>query len=44
MADTLVRVPLPQLNEERREELVKIAGKYTELSACCDTYILSMDP
>ncbi len=31
MADgTLVRVPLPQLNEERREELVKIAGKYTE--------------
>ncbi|MEC8518921.1 MAG: ribosome recycling factor [Pseudomonadota bacterium] len=26
----MVRVPLPELNEERREELVKIAGKYTE--------------
>lgn len=31
MADgQLVRVPLPELNEERREELVKIAGKYAE--------------
>ena len=31
MADgQMVRVPLPELNEERREELVKIAGKYTE--------------
>ena len=26
----MVRVPLPELNEERREELVKIAGKYSE--------------
>lgn len=26
----LVRVPLPELNEERRRELTKIAGKYTE--------------
>ncbi len=26
----LVRVPLPELNEERREELVKVAGKYAE--------------
>ena len=31
MADgQMVRVPLPELNEERREELVKIAGKYAE--------------
>lgn len=31
MADgTLVRVPLPELNAERREELVKVAGKYAE--------------
>ena len=27
---TLVRVPLPELNAERRAELVKIAGKYAE--------------
>ena len=27
---TLIRIPLPELNEERREELVKVAGKYTE--------------
>lgn len=26
----LVRIPIPPLNEERRKELVKIAGKYTE--------------
>jgi ribosome recycling factor len=26
----LIRVPIPQLNEERRKELQKIAGKYTE--------------
>lgn len=26
----LVRVPLPELNEERREELVRVAGKYAE--------------
>jgi ribosome recycling factor len=26
----LVRVPIPQLNEERRVELTKIAGRYTE--------------
>jgi ribosome recycling factor len=27
---TLIRVPIPQLNEERRKELQKIAGKYAE--------------
>jgi ribosome recycling factor len=27
---TLVRVPLPDLNQERRQELVKVAGKYAE--------------
>lgn len=27
---SLVRVPVPQLNEERRKELTKIAGKYAE--------------
>jgi len=27
---TTIRVPVPQLTEERRKELVKIAGKYTE--------------
>ena len=26
----LVRVPLPELSQERRQELAKIAGKYTE--------------
>ena len=26
----VVRIPLPELNEERRNELVKIAGKYSE--------------
>ena len=26
----LVRIPIPELNEERREELSKIAGKYAE--------------
>lgn len=26
----LIRVPIPQLSEERRKELVKIAGKYCE--------------
>jgi ribosome recycling factor len=31
MADgTLVRIPLPELNEERREELVKVGGRYAE--------------
>ena len=25
-----VRIPLPELNEERREELVKVAGRYAE--------------
>lgn len=28
----LVRVPMPDLNEERRKELTKIAGKYAEQS------------
>jgi len=27
---TLIRVPLPELNAERRAELIKIAGKYAE--------------
>ncbi|MDP2697777.1 ribosome recycling factor [Thalassospira sp.] len=27
---TLVRVPIPALNEERRSELTKVAGKYAE--------------
>lgn len=26
----LIRIPLPPMNEERRQELVKIAGKYAE--------------
>lgn len=26
----LVRVPIPELNEERRQELAKVAGKYAE--------------
>lgn len=31
MADgQLVRIPLPELTEERRKELVKVAGKYAE--------------
>ncbi len=29
---TLIRVPVPELNQERRTELVKIAGKYAESS------------
>ncbi|MBR1648048.1 MAG: ribosome recycling factor [Alphaproteobacteria bacterium] len=28
----LIRVPIPPLSEERRKELVKVAGKYTEQS------------
>ncbi len=27
---TLIRVPIPELNEERRRELSKVAGKYAE--------------
>jgi len=27
---TLIRVPLPDLNEERRRDLSKVAGKYAE--------------
>lgn len=27
---TLIRVPIPELNEERRKELVKVAGQYAE--------------
>lgn len=26
----LIRIPIPELNEERREELSKVAGKYSE--------------
>lgn len=29
---TLIRIPVPELNEERRRELTKIAGKYAEQS------------
>lgn len=29
---TLIRVPLPELSEERRAELVKVAGRYAEQS------------
>ena len=29
-AGTLIRIPIPPLSEERRRELVKIAGKYAE--------------
>ena len=28
--DRLIRIPIPPLSEERRKELVKIAGKYAE--------------
>lgn len=27
---TLIRIPMPELTEERRKELVKVAGKYAE--------------
>ncbi len=27
---TLVRIPIPELNEQRRKELTKVAGKYAE--------------
>lgn len=27
---TLIRLPIPELNEERRKELAKVAGKYAE--------------
>ncbi|MDA5193769.1 ribosome recycling factor [Govanella unica] len=27
---TMLRIPVPELNEERRKDLVKVAGKYTE--------------
>jgi ribosome recycling factor len=27
---TLIRIPLPDLNQERRQELSKLAGKYAE--------------
>lgn len=29
---TLIRIPVPELNEERRRELTKVAGKYAEQS------------
>ncbi len=29
---SLIRIPVPQLNEERRQELTKVAGKYAEQS------------
>ena len=29
---SLIRVPIPELNEERRKELVKVAGQYAESS------------
>jgi len=27
---TLIRIPIPELNQERRQEMVKLASKYTE--------------
>ncbi len=30
MEGQLLRIPIPELNEERREELKKVAGKYSE--------------
>ncbi len=30
LAGAVIRVPLPELSEERRKELVKVAGKYAE--------------
>ena len=27
---TVIRVPIPELNEERRKELTKVAGQYAE--------------
>lgn len=30
IAGSVIRVPLPELSEERRKELVKVAGKYAE--------------
>jgi ribosome recycling factor len=27
---SVIRIPVPELNEERRQELVKVAGKYAE--------------
>ncbi len=27
---SLIRIPMPELNEERRAELTKVAGKYAE--------------
>lgn len=27
---TIIRIPVPELNEERRQELTKVAGKYAE--------------
>ncbi len=27
---TLIRIPIPELNQERRQEMVKLAAKYTE--------------
>ena len=30
LAENLIRIPIPELSEERRIELVKIASKYSE--------------
>ena len=40
-----IRVPLPELSQERRQELVKIAGKYTEQArvAICNVRRDAMD-
>ena len=29
---TVIRIPVPDLSEERRKEMVKVAGKYAELA------------
>jgi ribosome recycling factor len=30
----LIRVPIPDLSEERRKDLVKVAGRYAEAVSC----------
>ena len=40
----LIRIPIPELNEERREELSKIAGKYAEQSRVALSLIHISEP
>ena len=41
---TTVRVPLPELNEERRRELVKIAHQYAESARVAARHVRRDDP